>query len=139
MYARAVLIDSGAFIALANPVDEHYEAATACLEEIVRRRLPVVVPMPVVFESYRRILHVVGRPAALTFLDGMMGAPGNIERCGEDDEADARALIARYADRMLTLTDAASMAIATRMQIASVFSFDEDFLIAGFNRVPPLQ
>jgi predicted nucleic acid-binding protein len=39
---------------------------------------------------------------------------------------------------MLTLTDAASMAIATRMQIASVFSFDEDFLIAGFNRVPPL-
>jgi predicted nucleic acid-binding protein len=68
LYARAVLIDSGAFIALANPVDEHYEEATACLEEIVQRRLPVVVPMPVVFESYRRILHVVGRPAALNFL-----------------------------------------------------------------------
>ena len=133
-----MLIDSGAFIAMANPVDQHYKEASACLEEIVRRRLPVVVPMPVVFESYRRILHVVGRPGALAFLDGVMGAPGNIERCGEDDDANARALIARYADRMLTLTDAASMAIATRLQIGSVFSFDEDFLIAGFNRVPPL-
>ena len=55
LYARAVLMDSGAFVALANPADQHYAAASACLAEIVARRPPVVVPMPVVFESYRRI------------------------------------------------------------------------------------
>jgi hypothetical protein len=69
-------MDSG-FVALANPSDQHYAAASARLTEIVARRPSVVVPMPVVFESYRRILHVMGRAAC-----------GRDERAAERPQSD---------------------------------------------------
>jgi predicted nucleic acid-binding protein len=66
---------------------------------------------------------------------------GNVTVVEVEPEDVARAidLIGKYVDYPLTLTDATSMAVMLRLQIGRVFSFDSDFLVVGFVRVPPLE
>lgn len=139
LYSKAVLLDSSAFLALANPQDVHHEESRECLTLIASHRLPVFVTLPTVHETHRRFLHDFGRHAAQHFLGEIFDGSVTIVRTIEEDEAEARRLIGRYAALSLTLTDAASMAVMARFRIAAAFSFDRHFLLAGFIRIPPFH
>jgi predicted nucleic acid-binding protein len=138
LYTRAILVDTGAFVALADGTDANHEPARGCIDEIALRRLPVLVPLPVVFETHNRLLHSVGRARARDFLDAVYDGSVNLIRVEAMDEERARQILRRHADVNLTLTDASSMSVMERLGIGSVFSFDADFMIAGFLCVPPL-
>lgn len=139
LYSRAILLDTGAFLALANPRDNNHKPAVDCLEAIARQRLPVVVSLPVIYESYRRFLFDLGPQAAKRFIQEIYDGSVNIIRTSEDDELEARRLLERYGNLKLTLTDAANMAIMIRFGIAVSFSFDHHYLQAGFIRIPPFH
>ena len=139
LYARAVLIDTGAFLALINPQDGGHLIATECLSTIAKHRLPVFVSIPTIYESHRRILFDLGQQRAKRFLRELYDGSVNIVRTLEEDEWEARRLLDRYEALDLTLNDAANMAVMTRLGIAQVFAFDRHYLQAGFIRIPPLH
>jgi len=139
LYARAVLTDTGAFLALANPRESNHGYASECLRAIAEHRLPVFVSAPTIYESHRRFLFDFGERAASKFLQEIYGGSVNIVRTVDEDEREARRLLERYKDLNLTLTDAVNMAIMTRFGIAACFSFDIHYLQAGFIRIPPFH
>ncbi len=137
LYAKAVLIDTGALLALADSKDTHHLAASECLKSIAKHHLPVFISLPTIYEAQRRILFDLGQQVATQFLDQIYDGTLNIEQTLSKDEQEARALIKKYASLKLTLTDAANMAVMIRLGVAMVFSFDRHFLQAGFIRIPP--
>ncbi len=50
------------------------------------------------------------------------------------DEARAFVLLAQYADKDFSFTDPTSFAVMERLGITLAFSFDQDFVRAGFTR-----
>ncbi len=139
LYSRAILVDTGAFLALANIKDKNHWTPVECLKAIARHRLPIFVSVPTIYESYRRFLFDLGQRAAKTFVREVYDGSINIVRTVEEDEQEARRLLERYGGLALSLTDAANMAIMTRLGIAVAFSFDSDYLQAGFIRIPPFH
>ncbi len=137
IYDRAALLDAGALIALADPSDDHAEEAAACLTAVVAARLPVYVTTHTLAEAHRRLLFRIGSDRARMALDLIYDGSVNVVRCLPEDEAEARRILARYASVQLSLGDALAMATMVRMGIRTVVSFDDDFLIAGFVRIPP--
>jgi predicted nucleic acid-binding protein len=101
--------------------------------------LPVFVSIPTIYESHRRFLFDLGHVAARHFLHQIYDGSVNIVRPSDQDELGARRLLDRYAGLNPTLTDTANMAIMTRLGIAVAFSFDRDYLNAGFIRIPPFH
>jgi predicted nucleic acid-binding protein len=137
LYAKALLIDTSALLALSKSKDIHHLAASDCLKSITEHRLPVFISIPTIYEAQRRILFDLGQQVANQFLDQIYDGSLNIERTVNEDEQEARALVKKYTALKLTLTDAANMAVMMRLGIAMVFSFDRHFLQAGFIRIPP--
>lgn len=138
LHDRAVLIDTGAFLALVDSDDCDHESASRCLTQIASRRLPLFVALPTLYETHRRLLFDHGIAVAQNWLTEILDGSLNLIRPEEADEREAVELIDRYEDLRLTLTDAVNMAVMTRRGVAKCFSFDDHFLQAGFLRVPPL-
>ena len=139
LYSHAVLVDTGAFLALADVKDKNHKDAVECLKKIAEYRLPLFVPLPIIYESHKRFLFDLGQLAAKRFLNSIYDGSLNIVRTIEEDERQANILLERYKDLKLTLTDASSMALMLRLGIAASFSFDRHFLQAGFIRIPPFH
>lgn len=138
LYARAVFLDTGAFLALANTSEgERHTLAVECLKQVLAHRLPFLTSLPVIYEAHRRLLFDIGSEMAREFLDRIFDGSIQIVRALEPDETKGRELIATYPD--LTLTDAVSMAIMLRIGVAVCFGFDRHFLQAGFYRIPPFH
>jgi predicted nucleic acid-binding protein len=132
-------MDTGAFVAVAEPGDEHHDSALSCMGELADKHLPLLVTVPTIYETHRRLLYGPGRRhVARRFLEGVYDGSVNIESTIGDDETRAIQLIDRYWDLALTITDAGNMAVMERLGIATAFSFDRHYLQAGFIRVPPL-
>jgi predicted nucleic acid-binding protein len=139
LFAKAVLVDTGAFLALANPSDHYHYPAVECLNSIASHRLPLFASIPTLYECYSRFLFDLGRNQAANFLASVFGGSINLVRTIEEDELKAQELIQRYQAVELSLVDAANMAIMLRLGIATCFSFDSDFLQVGFIRIPPFH
>lgn len=136
-YANAILLDTGALLALANSNDGHHAEATNCLNEIARQRLPVCVTLTTISETYSRILFDLGQEKARFFLSQIYDGSIEIIPTTVEDEGAARQLIEDYLYLKLTFFDALTMAVMNRLQIRRVFSFDRHFIEAGFSRMPP--
>lgn len=139
LYSRAILIDTGTLLALADPRDNNRQQAIACLNTIKDHRLPVFVSLPTIFESHRRFLFSLGQVAAARFLQNIYDGSVNIVRTVEDDEQEGIRLIERYEGLRITMTDAVNMAVMVRLGMAASFSFDCHYLQAGFIRIPPFH
>ena len=139
IYAKALLVDTGALLAIANTRDTHHLDAKECLERIALLRLPLYLSLPTIYETQRRILFDMGQMQARKFLDSAYDGSVNILRTEASDEQDARIILERHASLKLTLTDAVNMSIMARFGIGAAFSFDRHFLLAGFIQVPPMH
>src|SRR5439155_27142531 len=137
-YARAITVDTGAFVAITDPTDGQHQAAVDCLAQIVARRLPLLTTLPTIYESHRYLLYTRGYDAAIRFLDAVFDGSISIVRTLPEDEARAMVLLRRYAALNLSFVDAVTMAVMERVGVAYIFTFDSDFFVAGFLRVPPL-
>jgi predicted nucleic acid-binding protein len=89
LYARAILADTGAFLALANSQNNNHHAAVECLKAITRHRLPVFVLLPTIYESYNRFLFDLGQRPANHFIEEIYDGSINIVRTIEEDEFEA--------------------------------------------------
>lgn len=139
LFSRAVLVDTGAILALANSRHENHGDAEDCLKKINYNKLPMYIPLPIIYETHKRLLFDLGFKQSMRFLNSISTSNLSIIRTIEDDEREAKQLIEKYCGLKLTLFDAVSMAVMQRFGIAASFSFDRHFLQAGFIRIPPFH
>jgi predicted nucleic acid-binding protein len=121
---RAVLADSGPLLAIADSSDERHERALRELELLARDRREVLVPYPILLETYTLTLLRIGRKAASDWLSQIISA-AFINPILEDYRRAATQVLA-LPDQSVTLVDATVAAIATRLGLP-VWTYDHHF------------
>ena len=134
---ETVFVDTSAWFALADKDDRHHGRASSVLPSLLKTAAILVTSNLVVAESYVLILHELGHPAAVNFLERMKSSP-RISKVFSDREAESEAekILVQYSDQDFSYTDAVSFAIMKRMKIKKAFCFDKHFLTAGFEKIP---
>ncbi len=120
-----ILVDTGAFYALADRADRHHAAAVQCLRELDER---LATHPLVAAETWYLLESRLGRHAGRRFAEQL--AQGRIDLLAVEAADYARALEIeqRYEGLALGLTDAVSFALCDRERIGTVFTFDrKDF------------
>ena len=123
-----LLIDTGAFYALADQSDRNARAA----RDFFRGRLGAdefVTTSAVLLEAWTLLRNKLGWAAADRYLDGLRKSEVAILFIEPADLEAAGRIMADYADQELSLVDALSFALMERHGIADAFAFDKDFLV----------
>jgi predicted nucleic acid-binding protein len=139
IYSGAVMIDTGAYLALYYSEDNFRKEALECRDAILAHNLQTFVSVPTVYETHNRILQKVNRLEGLRFLAGMLELPAMQVEATREDETKARQILEQFDWLDLSLTDAANMAIMLRLGIGVAFSFDRHFMEANFIKIPPFH
>jgi predicted nucleic acid-binding protein len=135
--AREIFVDTGAWLALADPGDTYHGVATVAARLRLNDWPSQVTTNLVVAEAYALIRYRVGYAAGMRFLELIETTPHLLNiHSSIELEQEAVQLLRRYADQPFSYTDAVSFALMRRRSIRDVFAFDRHFLIAGFNLVP---
>ena len=122
-----VLIDTSFLLALADNTDRKHALATEAMHIV---RAPRVVPIPVLPESFYMIATRVSYRAAIRFFDTMQSGGFDLQPIAASDMLRMSVIMKQYADNQFDFVDAAIMAVAERLSITRVLTFDRnDFRI----------
>ena len=124
-----ILVDTSAVFALLDRSDHCHGAARKTLEGLRRRRAEPLLTNFIIAESHALSLSRLGAEVARRWL---LGNTWPVERVSEDDESRARSIIAHYADKSFSYTDATSFAVMERLGLKTAFAFDPHFRQYGF-------
>jgi predicted nucleic acid-binding protein len=127
-----VLVDTSAVFALVDRSDDNHAAARTVLAGLQKQRAEPLLTNFIVAESHALLLARLGSTIARAWL---LGNAWSIERVSEEDEARARAIIARYDDKTYSYTDATSFAVMERRGLKLAFAFDPHFRQHGFQLI----
>jgi predicted nucleic acid-binding protein len=121
---RAVLADSGPLFAIADENDEYHERARREFELLARDRREILVPYPILLETYTLALFSLGRKGASDWLSQILSAVF-ISPTPEDYRRAATQVLA-LPDQSVTLVDATVAAVAGRLRL-QVWTYDYHF------------
>lgn len=125
---RGVLWDSSAILALLDADDADHPRAVSVASRIASHRRPSFITNYIEVEAHALLLRKLGRALAREWLlNG--GLP--VIRALPREEQQAKAILARYADKDWSLCDAISFALLDSRKIKSAFSFDHHFVQYG--------
>ncbi len=135
-----VLVDSGAFYAFADRDDAYHCQAFRQWGTLLQQKTPLVVTNHIVDETYTLIRRRLGFRAAVDFLAGLRESEQmellKVVTSDAQVEAEAEALLKKYDDQDLSYTDAVSLAMARRLQVRQIFSFDRHLQLEGAELIP---
>ena len=132
-----ILVDTGAFYALADRRDRNHARSVACLRALDQ---PLATHPLVLAEAWYLLEARLGRGPARRLCEQVAAGKVELLPVEPDDVAAALALEARYADLALGLTDAVSLALCEREKIDTVFTFDRrDFGAVRTRHAPALR
>lgn len=133
--SRSLFVDSGAWIALTNPRDQHHLDADRLFRAAAESRLRLLTTNLVVAEVHRFLLHRSGLVIAARALDHIEAAENlSVEFATAEHHRVAREWLARFADQPIAYTDAVSFAVMKARRCRAALTFDRHFEIAGFER-----
>lgn len=117
-----IVVDTGVLYALADRRDAHHQA---CVRWLAAVREPLVVPPPVIAEACYLIGEHLGPEAEAVFLEAFgVGKAFTLADLLERDLVRMAALVRRYQDLPLGGTDAAVIAVAERLGVATIATVD---------------
>jgi hypothetical protein len=120
-----ILVDTGAFYALADRSDRNHPVAAACLAQLDDT---LVTHALIAAETWYMLESRLGRRVARLFAEQLSLGRVEMLEVGAADVAAALSIEQRYEDLSLGLTDAVSMALCDRERVTTVFTFDrKDF------------
>ena len=126
-----MLVDTGAWYALADRSDRHHdEARQFYLPEAPHGRF--VTTDLIVGETWALISAHLGRPAAVTFWDTLRVARVPILTLEAVDLESAWRIVQAFEDQRFSFVDCTSFAVMERVGIEEAFAFDSHFLIYRF-------
>jgi predicted nucleic acid-binding protein len=132
-----ILVDSSAIVALVAPRDQHHADAASAWKSLRAEGEKLLLTDLIVAEMAIVLRRRAGHAAALRALDLILSSRV-VEIVHTDPpllEAGA-ALFRRYRDQDLSLCDCVSAALLKQRKLHRVFTFDDDFAVLGFERVP---
>jgi predicted nucleic acid-binding protein len=121
---RAVLADSGPLFAIADETDSLHERAVGDFELLARDRWEVLVPYPILLETYTLALFKLGQKSASDWLSQIL--PAVFISPTPEDYRQAAALVLAMSDQSVTLVDATIAALAGRLGL-QVWTYDYHF------------
>lgn len=138
--ADEVLVDSGAWIGVANPRDTYHDEATSIYRRLVVDQVPLVTTDLIVAESYNLIRRTRGSAGAFEFLRRLrrMARITRVPLTPLVAEL-AEQLLEQYADQDFSYVDAVSFVVMRERGIVNAFAFDHHFMTAGFVTVSAAQ
>ena len=72
IFEKAVLLDSSALYALTDKRDQYHQLAKALLKNIQDKKFPIFITNIVIIETYRLVLHKLGKDNAQEFLKSIL-------------------------------------------------------------------
>lgn len=137
MDKETLLVDTGAWFALADRSDKHHRDAVDIYPRLLNRCNHLTTTNLVIAETYILIRRALGHQAAIAFLGNASASPRIVKIYSDSElEKAAEDILRKYQDQDFSYTDAVSFAVMKRHEIARVFSFDKHFLTAGFSLIP---
>lgn len=133
--SQAILADTNVPYALATPSDQYYQQARSEHAYTVAHRITIVVPSPVLFETYNLILRRVVLSVAHQWLDEVALVTQFLV-VSDNDIREAIALVKQFADQPLSLVDGILAILSERLDIA-VWSYDHHLDVLGVRRWVP--
>jgi len=123
-----MLVDTGAWYAIADRSDRHHEKARRFyLAEAPRGRL--LTTDLILAETWTLISAHLGRDAALKFWSTLRATRIPIHTLDPTDLESAWRIAEAFPDQTFSLTDCTSFAIMERLGVTDAFAFDRHFLI----------
>ena len=136
---KKILIDSNYLVALADPQDGNRPKALEFAATITDQD-QLMVPDVALTEVTFLINRYVSFRAVLTFLDTIADSSMQIEPITKADIKRGREIMAKYADTRLDFVDVCLMALAERLNITRICTFDRrDFSIFRPNHCDYLE
>ena len=121
---RGVLWDSSAILALLDADDADHEKAAEVAHRIALESRPSFITNYIEAEAHALLLRKLGRALAREWLISG-GLP--VVRALPQEEAQAKAILARYRDKDWSLCDAISFAVLEARGARTAFTFDRHF------------
>lgn len=137
-----VLIDTGAFIALADSSDQLHANAKRIAADIEKTTSLVTTPF-ILMETSLYLHRRISREVSRRFWSSLISGDAHVEivACDPLDLERASQISHQYADQDFSFVDCTSFAIMERLKISRAFSFDQDFLVfrlptGSIHRIP---
>ncbi len=127
----SILVDTGAWYAVADGSDRHHDTARRFYAEHAGRT-PLVTTDLILAETWTLLTSHLGRQAGLTFWETLRETRTPILTAEQTDLEAAWRIVQAYPDQSFSLVDSTTFAIMERFGISEAFSFDSHFLIYRF-------
>jgi predicted nucleic acid-binding protein len=124
----SILVDTGAWYAIADASDRHHEAARRFYVEQAGR-VPLVTTDLVVAETWALLNAHLGRFAAMTFWGTLRDTATPVLTVEAADLEAAWRIAQAFADQGFSFVDCTTFAVMERTGIAEAFAFDAYFLV----------
>lgn len=121
-YAINVLIDTSILLASIFPRDVNHSAAQAVLRSLRDER---IIAAPVLPELFYIVYTRLDYRRAVSAFNLLRTGEFTIEALTAEDMARMAAIMAQYADNHFDYTDTAIMALAERLEITTIYTFDQ--------------
>lgn len=131
--APTMLVDTGAWYALADASDRHHEESRAFYEEQAGKTSFATTDL-IVAETWALMSSHLGRPAALTFWETLRETRIPILTADPVDLEAAWRIAQGYSDQSFSFVDCTTFALMERHGIHEAFAFDAHFLVYRFGR-----
>ncbi len=128
-----LFVDSSAWLAFLSARDGRHGDADRLLRKALELKIPLLTSNLVLAEVHRLLLFRAGpraAAAALAHLDA--GRTVTVLFPDASIHRDVRAWLAKFADQVISYTDAASFSLMKAHRCDTAVSFDHDFALAGF-------
>jgi predicted nucleic acid-binding protein len=130
-----ILVDTSFLLAIYNQNDRMHQKAVSSVQIA-----DLLIPQIVLVEAVYFFKAKGGVPAAVKFLNGITTAQTPLESITYADLSRASDIMTTYADSRLDFVDCCIMALAERLNITQVYTFDRrDFSIFRPQHCPHLE
>lgn len=127
----SMLVDTGAWYAIADSSDRHHQAARRFYTEHAGRTALATTDL-IVAEFWALISSHLGRPAALTFWETLRDTRIPILTVETADLEAAWHISQAFPDQAFSFVDCTTFALMERAGISEAFAFDSHFLVYRF-------
>lgn len=132
-----IFVDTGAWIAISNPRDQHHREAMAIYNDLRHREIQLLTTDYIIDETVTRLRYDESHHMAVLFLryiEHLESATDLILVTIDNDLfLKAKALFRQYDSARLSFTDCTSFIVCRENSIAEAFAFDRHFPIMGVN------